>query len=121
MNASPRTELRYVVTSKTTKAELLAVLRTCEQHLLNEMNTRIALDSELQAAKATVTALKDENTVLRNEVERHASLLRRNVAQQRAGLNTPHIEDITRCCTALGVKSVTATQLRDWLRDNPSR
>lgn len=118
MSASPRTELRYVVTSKTLKADVIAVLRTCEQHLLNEMDKRIALETELEAARATIAALKDKNTVLHNEVERHASLLRKGVAQQRRALSTPAKEDIARCCRALGVKSVTPTQLHDWLAKN---
>lgn len=119
MYAAPRTELRYVVTSKSTKADIIAALRTCEQHLLNEMDKRIALDTELEAARATIAALKDQNTVLHNEVERHASLLRKNVAQQRRGLATPAKEDISRCCQALGVKSVSPAQLHEWLAKNP--
>lgn len=119
MYAAPRTELRYNITSKTTKDDLKRIVATQGQELVNTADRAYQAEVALEAAKATIHALKDELAKANAEVERHASMLRKSIAQQRRALNTPAKEDIMRCCEALGVKSVTPAQLQEWLRANP--
>lgn len=120
MNVTPRATLRYHYTSKTAKPELCMLLDTCKQHLFNSLELVHSHESSMEAMAKTIDALKAEKAVLLAEVERHASLLRQNLAKQRNGLNTPHKSDIQRCCAALGVKSIRPDELRAWLKDNPA-
>jgi len=127
MSVTPRATLRYHYTSKTAKPELCMLLDTCKQHLFNTLELVHSHESSMEAmaaslrAKDALLAERDATiAVLKAEVERHASLLRKNIANQRNALNTPHKSDIQRCCAALGVKSIRPDELRAWLKDNPA-
>lgn len=117
MSHSPaRTELRYNLTSKSTKDDMRRIILTQGQELLNAVERAHQLEAELQAAKATITALKDEVRVLNAKVEQDAATLRKMVAQ--ANSRSPSKEDIARCCEALGKKAVSRDELMEWLKRN---
>lgn len=86
MNASsPRTELRYAITSKTTKADLSRIVLTQGQELVNLVDRAHGLECALSEARVTIDALKAERTQLLAKIEQDAKTLRQLLAKQRHG------------------------------------
>lgn len=148
MSATPaRTELRYTFNTKTPKADLQRIIKTQGQELINLIDKNHQLEMAGAENGVTIAALRDNVAdlkmviarqdefidqavkkaddqakhiaALEAKVEQDAVAMRRLLAERKRGLSTPSVEDIQRCCKALGVRSVGKDELMAWLRANP--